>query len=304
MALLVVVVLGCAWVGDWLFTALVCGIAFASAWELWDAARQPHKKNLLSFRFGLLAVLSLPILAWRSGFNGFITLASVALILVILVAIFSPSSNGRQFARSLALGLIYIGVPSAMIILLRTEGGFGATVFYLAVVQLADLGAFLGGKRWGRRSLAPLLSPGKTWEGLLAGATAACSGALLFGYAVPGWSPIELVLIGLILTATGLLGDLFASCLKRLRGIKDFGSLLPGHGGVIDRFDSYFFCAPVAWWLFVNPISTGETMLGRSMPPALLTVGLAVTVVLLVLGVWLMNRAVTQRLTSSDAGSN
>jgi phosphatidate cytidylyltransferase len=115
------------------------------------------------------------------------------------------------------------------------------------MIALADSAAYLVGSRLGRRKLAPRLSPGKTWEGLLAALIAAGLSLLLAGVLL-GLSPpvaLLLMLLGAVTVALSVVGDLFESWLKRRRGRKDSGALLPGHGGVLDRIDSMTAAAPV-----------------------------------------------------------
>lgn len=129
---------------------------------------------------------------------------------------------------------------------LRDEFGPYYVLFFLLLIWVADIGAYFAGRHWGRRKLAPVISPGKTWEGVW-GATAA---ALLF--ALIGAAALEVgsrwpwfVAICMVTVGFSIIGDLFESMIKRQRGVKDSGSLLPGHGGVLDRIDSLTAAAPV-----------------------------------------------------------
>lgn len=121
----------------------------------------------------------------------------------------------------------------------------------VAAVWVADIAAYFSGRCFGRHKLAPAISPGKTWEGVIG----AFAGVMVFGLAAawiagifPGKSSGFLVLAGLlpVLTAVSILGDLFESLLKRQAGVKDSGSILPGHGGVLDRIDSLTSTLPLA----------------------------------------------------------
>ena len=122
-------------------------------------------------------------------------------------------------------------------------------MLHIAVcVWATDTFAYLVGKAIGKHKLAPSLSPGKTWEGSFGGLI----GAILAGMAFSAWihQPLALgISLGVLAGTVGQIGDLFESALKRERGIKDFGKLLPGHGGVLDRFDSLLFVAPLAYWV-------------------------------------------------------
>jgi phosphatidate cytidylyltransferase len=117
-------------------------------------------------------------------------------------------------------------------------------IFALLLVFAADIGAFFAGRRFGRLRLAPAVSPGKTWEGVLGGAAASA----LVGIAGSGWFGVPLYTflpLCLAAVAFSVVGDLTESLLKRFAGVKDSGTLFPGHGGVMDRIDSVTGAAPV-----------------------------------------------------------
>ena len=117
-------------------------------------------------------------------------------------------------------------------------------IWLLLLVGVADVGAYFTGRAWGRRKLAPRLSPGKTWEGAAGGALLS---ALVGGGVLAAWGRLSWFLVGvtLLLIAVGVFGDLLESLLKREAGAKDSGTLLPGHGGVLDRIDSALAALPV-----------------------------------------------------------
>lgn len=127
-------------------------------------------------------------------------------------------------------------------------GGFGLLVFLLAVVQLSDVAQYVFGKLWGRRKLAPSVSPSKTWEGLLGGgATATLAGAALWW--ITPFSPLQAGAMAFAIVAAGFLGGLSLSAVKRSMGAKDWGEMVKGHGGVLDRMDSVTFSAPLFFHL-------------------------------------------------------
>ncbi|MBK5937036.1 phosphatidate cytidylyltransferase [Halorhodospira sp. 9621] len=127
--------------------------------------------------------------------------------------------------------------------------------FLLVLVWAADTGAYFTGRAWGRHRLAPRISPGKSWEGALGGGAAALLGGGLLVLALqpqaPGLGALALLTVAVVVAS--VVGDLFESMLKRQRGVKDSGGILPGHGGILDRIDSLTAAAPVlaaglAWW--------------------------------------------------------
>jgi phosphatidate cytidylyltransferase len=157
---------------------------------------------------------------------------------------------------------------SGLLVLSATWGGLlwvhqlsGGPVLMLALLFLiwgADIAAYFTGKRWGRRKLAPVLSPGKSIEGVMGAMAAGLAMGVLLA-AFYGQDPLQqagLLLLCLILVPVSVVGDLYESLLKRERGLKDSGNLLPGHGGVLDRIDSLTAAAPVfalGLWLLGVP---------------------------------------------------
>jgi len=223
-------------------------------------------------------LLTLLILAGAWEWSGFLRLSSVGLraLYVALVAGLLPviwlvaeSPEGREIVLAVAvvwwvIALVWIAfapqrvtsllaglagllalVP-AWLALLRLRSDLGAQwmLFTFLLVIAADIGAFFAGRRFGRLRLAPAVSPGKTWEGVLGGiaggAILAICGSVWFG--VPAYAFVPLCLA---VVAFSIVGDLTESLLKRFAGLKDSGTLFPGHGGVMDRIDSVTGAAPV-----------------------------------------------------------
>lgn len=142
------------------------------------------------------------------------------------------------------------------------EHGIFFVVFVLAVTWISDAGAYFAGTALGKHKLCPSVSPKKTWEGFFGGVISAAVSAVVLGYGYQLWDYIftgechfkpdilVFAVTGLISSVLGVLGDLSASLLKRQHDIKDFGNLLPGHGGVMDRFDSVLFVSPFIYLVF------------------------------------------------------
>lgn len=149
-----------------------------------------------------------------------------------------------------AFGILYLGVTGACFAWLRTmpadeNTGIRLLIFFLVAIWIGDSGAYYVGKNLGRHKMAPVLSPKKTWEGLAGGVAATFAAAAAFQALFPlsfNWPHI----LGLaaILSATAPIGDLVISLFKRDTGVKDSSSLIPGHGGLLDRTDSLLFSAP------------------------------------------------------------
>jgi len=180
-------------------------------------------------------------------------LAAVWLVALVFWAAVVPAWLLRGLSPAagrvlLAAGVVVL-VPSALaMVALRPD----ALLALLALVWIADTAAYLVGRACGRRKLAPAISPGKTWEGVAGGTLASLAYAIILvfwwpalGQRVTGALWLAYVAGVVILCATSILGDLFESALKRRAGVKDSGSLLPGHGGVLDRIDSATAVLPV-----------------------------------------------------------
>ncbi len=150
-------------------------------------------------------------------------------------------------------GYIYVILPSACVLWLRSLEpasdpllGFKLVFGLAAIISATDIGAYFSGKRFGTFALAPAISPKKTWEGLAGGVLAATLTGMCFAPYIN--LPKAFVLVLLVSPVIALIaqgGDLFKSWVKRRAGVKDSGSLIPGHGGVIDRLDGYMFATPI-----------------------------------------------------------
>ncbi len=154
------------------------------------------------------------------------------------------------------VGALLLASTWLALIHLKQDGREWLIVWLLAVVWMADSGAYFGGRRWGRRKLAPAVSPGKTIEGAAAGVFASVIIGTALATSLPdlfnlGQGVAFWLLASLVIALLSILGDLFASLLKRLAGAKDSGALFPGHGGVLDRLDSLISTAPLlALWIY------------------------------------------------------
>ncbi|MCR4426801.1 MAG: phosphatidate cytidylyltransferase [Firmicutes bacterium] len=166
-------------------------------------------------------------------------------------------ANGVGGPALETFGAIYCGWTLSKLLLIRTQygdAGFGLAMGVLVVVWMGDLGAFFTGIKFGRTKLAPALSPRKTVEGAVGGAVWSLTGSAVFkllGDATGLWYTLEwphALTLAALLSLSGQIGDLAESAMKRDAGVKDAGRLFPGHGGVLDRFDSLLFASPVAYY--------------------------------------------------------
>lgn len=235
--------------------AVFCLVGLAAAWE-WTAlmglnALGQRLAYLLAIALALAAAWRLNALSW-----GVPALCGLALVWWLyafrLVRGFPANFPDGPWppARMAPLGLLLI--PSTLLALSALHAqdqGAWRLMFMLFIVFAADIGAFLVGRNYGKRKLAPAVSPGKSIEGAVGGLVLVALWALAAGpYVFRFEQPTQLGLLALIAVLTAaisIVGDLFESLLKRLRGVKDSGKLLPGHGGVLDRIDSILAAAPV-----------------------------------------------------------
>ena len=154
--------------------------------------------------------------------------------------------HAAQQAASGALAIVYLGLPLGTLVAIHLIGGRGAVLLLVFTIVVSDSAQFYAGRLLGRHPLAPRLSPKKTIEGALGGFVAAPAFLYFAGpYGVPVGSPVTMALLGLALVGAGIAGDLFESLLKRAAAMKDSSSLIPGHGGVLDRIDALLFATPV-----------------------------------------------------------
>ncbi len=178
------------------------------------------------------------------------TLAAGA-VLVIFVEMFSKAHSLDRVALTL-FGALFAGWLPAHLALIRDIRPHGEAFAFLtfASVWAMDTAAYSVGRGFGKRALAPNLSPKKTWEGAGAGFVASLAVCLAFQkFVLPeAVTPVQALIIGVVIGAMGQLSDLAESMVKRDAGVKDSGTLLPGHGGVLDRFDSYILCAPAVYY--------------------------------------------------------
>ncbi len=181
-----------------------------------------------------------------------VVMTAVITIGALAVGSGQPGPAVLRDAAAAMFPIAYIGLPLGALAAVRVSGGREAVVLLMAAIIISDSAQYYTGRAFGRRPLAPSISPKKTLEGaiggLVFGTAAFVAGSRLVFPATP-W-PL-LALVGASLAALGIVGDLFESLLKRSAGVKDSSALIPGHGGVLDRIDSWLFAAPV-YFVFVR----------------------------------------------------
>jgi len=244
------------WAPAWLWAALMAGMIGMAAFE-W--ARLSHFPPLSAGVYALLlalVALALPTLLaadWPLFQTALIVLAIAFWLLVAPLWLLGRWRAEQPFVRAV-VGVVVLLPTWAALLYLHARGP-GTLLGVMAIVWIADSAAYFAGRRFGRNKLVPAISPGKTWEGV-AGALAALAlyaGVLSLAVGLPLLS-LFLVVAGLLYLS--VLGDLFESWIKRVSGMKDSGTVLPGHGGVLDRIDALTSTLPIAtgllMWLEVS----------------------------------------------------
>ncbi len=235
-------------------------IVAAAAWE-WGrlcGVNNEHAQTAFAIVVGVISLIAMHSPLVDSGIR-WIMLAGFLFWFSIPVQFYLnpvlPSVNKTNVAW-LLVGVLVLPIAAMSIQYLRSHAPVASSwllLYALAVVWVMDIGAYFTGRQFGKRKLAPLISPGKTWEGVYGGL--ACS-AVLFVLALglaewPDGSAFKLLIATLFAAAFSVIGDLFESRLKRAAGMKDSSQLLPGHGGVLDRIDGVIAAVPVFAFFWV-----------------------------------------------------
>src|SRR5687767_2191527 len=184
--------------------------------------------------------------AWQlSSGRGLGVVALTAMFVAGIAAVFMRRNSSQQAILG-AFAILYIGMPLGLLAMLNVVHGWRATLLLIATIVVSDSLQYYSGRAFGRHALAPAISPKKTIEGAVGGAVAGTVFMVLAGRLVfPDYPRLWLAMLGLVMVLLGILGDLFESRLKREANVKDSSSLIPGHGGVLDRIDALLFVTPV-----------------------------------------------------------
>jgi phosphatidate cytidylyltransferase len=245
------VVLGVIWftppIGTWLLGGVVLTLAFV---EYAALARQlsPAMPTVAS---GAATLIAYTAIATRVPIEQMLVLCTIAIAL-LAVARGRPDEDVLRAIAVAVFPALYLGLGLGISLLVREQWGVQALLIPFLTVVISDSAQYYGGRTMGRRALAPAISPKKTVEGAISGIVAAAIATPLLGaWAFPGKPVAPFVVLGLVLAAVGICGDLFESLLKRSAGVKDASGLIPGHGGMLDRIDSLLFAGPV-YYLFLR----------------------------------------------------
>jgi phosphatidate cytidylyltransferase len=254
------VVFGAVMIGGMLYSPLSCAsllllVAVLALWEFYGLLLEQgdRKRQVLhTLAGGIIPVLVYLKYLLNIDITLFLILLPVAWFSLFLMELFDTDKRPFDKLGFAFGGTVYVGLPFSLgIWMSSTQSNFGEAghLFLLAsifMVWASDVFAYLLGSKIGKHKMFPRISPKKTWEGTLSGVVGALITGLICSSAFPALEqPLYFwLIVATICTTFGILGDLVESMLKRSLGIKDSGTILPGHGGILDRFDAYLFVLP------------------------------------------------------------
>lgn len=248
------------YLGDWVFAVFVALILGLAAWEYSQIFKASNLQPA-----SMIAILGASLLALGRAWNEFNSAPWLIGLIVIASMIYhmvayerGRDQPGTDFAITISAAL-YLGWLGAYLISIRSlPEGFWWLLLVLPTVWLADSGAYFIGRSFGRHKFSPRLSPKKTWEGYLGGILVGTLGAIGLVYLWKIWAgpafsitPLQGAILGILLSTITPLGDLGESMIKRQSGKKDSSNLLPGHGGVFDRIDSWLWAAIIGYYFII-----------------------------------------------------
>ncbi|OAH14763.1 phosphatidate cytidylyltransferase [Streptomyces jeddahensis] len=236
-------------------------IAIAVVVGLWELTKRLQERKGINAPLVPLAVggAAMVVAGYLRGAEGaWVAMALTALAILVWRMAEPPDGYLRDVTAG-AFAAFYVPFLATFVsMMLTADDGPWRVLTFLLLTVVSDTGAYAIGWRFGRHKLAPRISPGKTREGLVGAVTfAMAAGALCMEFLIDGGTWWQGLLLGLAVAASATLGDLGESMIKRDLGIKDMGTLLPGHGGIMDRLDSLLPTAPVVWLLLVVFVGAG-----------------------------------------------
>jgi phosphatidate cytidylyltransferase len=240
--------IGLTIVGGWLYTSLLVLLAIIGFTEYarMNGVAWSHPSSLLGYAGVLLFVL--PWTDWGITIPSPLTILWVLAFLLLAVTVITKNKTTIDGAALMLLGALYVGYGFSAMVEARQIEQHGLIWTFLAFgcIWASDIGAYFMGRAFGKTKLWPSISPNKTIEGALGGVLFSLIVSAVFALAISDFIDLpKALLIGLVAAVAGQFGDLIQSAYKRVRDIKDTGTLLPGHGGVLDRCDSWLIVFPL-----------------------------------------------------------
>ncbi|MDG9692145.1 phosphatidate cytidylyltransferase [Streptomyces mutabilis] len=236
-------------------------VAIAVVVGLWELTKRLQERKGIKAPLVPLAIggAAMVVAGYVRGSEGaWVAMALTALAVLVWRMTEPPEGYLKDVTAGLFAAFYVPFLATFVTMMLMADDGHWRVLTFLLLTVVSDTGAYAVGWRFGKTKLAPRISPGKTREGLLgAVAFAMAAGALCMQFAIDGGTWWQGLLLGLAVAVSATLGDLGESMIKRDLGIKDMGTLLPGHGGIMDRLDSLLPTAPVVWLLLVIFVGSG-----------------------------------------------
>jgi phosphatidate cytidylyltransferase len=227
------------YLGSPYFNLLVAAIAAVMAWEFTRMdGEEGTKRRLLISAACVAAVASMSV--------GGLTIAWGIVLAATILVVVADQVAGRTGLNMVQWSVPYVAIPAVSLIYVRASGGWETMFWLLAVVWLTDIGAYACGRAIGGPKLAPAISPNKTWSGSLGGLVIGTAAGLGLLAALGMSLAMNFFVLSVVVSVLTQIGDLLESGLKRKFQVKDSGGLIPGHGGVMDRFDGLWAAAPMA----------------------------------------------------------
>lgn len=231
-------------------------VSFLGLYEYFSTIEKGNIRNIKPMKYlGIIMGLILQFLIESKNLQNLILpFSSICMLILLSLPVFSRKYNFTGAGATL-LGIIYIPTFFSYLYLIRSipTYGIGLIWFVFIISWLSDTSAYYSGRAFGRTKLCPEVSPHKTVEGAIGGLIGSTLGCIVYGgilkyFSVINIPLIHLVIMGITGSMISVLGDLSASSIKRNVGAKDFGNIIPGHGGILDRFDSILFVAPLVYY--------------------------------------------------------
>jgi len=238
------------WMGETGRWILFYMLSLGAAWELPQLISKDKKKLWPARAFSMLSVAGFLTIQWQNPELLF-PWTVVSFFAAVLLSFRQPIEKVANTMATYVFIFFYAGIwfPATYRLFSGPEQGFAQAwpfLFVAILMWVCDSGAYFAGRLLGKHKFAPVISPKKTWEGFWGGAFLTMLVAVIFGPAVYGISSVQAFFFGAIMSVSAPVGDLMMSAAKRAAGLKDFSQIFPGHGGVLDRFDSLFLSGPVA----------------------------------------------------------
>lgn len=247
----VATLIGCILFGQVSFSILFLGFCCVGLWEFYSISLLGDNKpqKIVGLLLGAAIFIAFSLIAMKLQ-NPLILLYFLPLIYLVFIAeLFRKMKNPFRNIAFTFLGIVYVALPFSLLNLIAVsnrEGVYDPSILIgiLLILWASDTGAYLVGSRIGKRKLFERISPKKSWEGSFGGALLSLIAAYLNAKFFPVFSPADWYVIAFLIVIMGTFGDLVESLYKRSKNVKDSGTILPGHGGILDRFDSLILASP------------------------------------------------------------